>query len=121
MAIATVLVVDDESLQRRFVAAVLAGIAKVIQAASAEEALQRFDDPAERIDILVTDVSMPGMDGIDLARAARARVPTLPIVIVSGSYVLPEKPVDIPGSLFLPKPVDPVRLREVVALLAPPR
>jgi PAS domain S-box-containing protein len=55
---------------------------KVVRAESGDEALPLLE--TEQIDLLLTDVVMPGMSGIALARAARKRFPTLPVVLASG-------------------------------------
>ena len=84
-----VLLVDDEELVRVCTADVLVDLGyDVIEAASGEQALRLLDEgPAP--DVLVTDYLMPGMSGADLAQAARARKPGLPILIVSG-YANPD-------------------------------
>jgi CheY-like chemotaxis protein len=55
----------------------------VIEAGSAEEALRLVKEGVVP-DLLVTDHLMPGMNGVDLARALRSHRPSLPILIVSG-------------------------------------
>lgn len=82
-----VLLVDDEAPALRFLQAIVTKYAPDYQIAascpSAEEALAFLH--AHPVDLLITDISMPGgMDGITLAREARALRPTLRIVIVSG-------------------------------------
>jgi len=80
----TVLLVDDETLVRASTAAMLADLGfRVVEAQSAEEALRRLDEEMQ-VDILVTDHLMPGMTGTQLAGAARAQHPDLPVLIVSG-------------------------------------
>lgn len=63
--------------------------------------------------LLVTDVQMPGMDGLALADAARALVPDLPIVFVSGRA----RDVCYDRSRFLAKPVTRAALEEALAYL----
>jgi PAS domain S-box-containing protein len=78
------LVVDDEDLVRASTAEMLAELGyEVVEAGCAEDAL-RFLDGAERIDLLVTDHMMPGMTGVDLARAVRASRPRALVLILSG-------------------------------------
>ncbi|WP_235536283.1 MULTISPECIES: response regulator [unclassified Sphingomonas] len=55
----------------------------IVQATSAEDAL-RLADEAEPFDIVLTDVVMPGLSGVQLARRLNRRWPKLPIVLVSG-------------------------------------
>ena len=55
---------------------------EVLSAASAEEALALLE--REQVDLLFTDVVMPGMSGLQLASQVRARTPGLPILLASG-------------------------------------
>jgi CheY-like chemotaxis protein len=75
-----ILLVDDEPAVRHALSLLLdcAGYA-VETAASGEDALVRLE--ASRFDLLITDNLMPGMSGIELAEATRARTPELPIVM----------------------------------------
>lgn len=57
---------------------------EITQAQSAEEALRIADDEAVPFDIVLTDVVMPGLSGVQLARRLNRRWPDLPIVLVSG-------------------------------------
>jgi CheY-like chemotaxis protein len=79
----SVLVVDDERQVRRFIAESLRtqGFA-VTDVASGEAGLTALR--AERFDLLVADFAMPGMNGAELVRAARALQPDLRVLIVSG-------------------------------------
>ena len=83
----TLLVVDDEPTARAYAANVLrrAGY-DVLEAASGEEALRIAADPPARIDLLVTDFHMPGMNGDELALRLLETRPSLPVLIVSGSW-----------------------------------
>ncbi|OHC91257.1 MAG: hybrid sensor histidine kinase/response regulator [Sphingomonadales bacterium GWF1_63_6] len=84
MARGTALLVDDEDLVRMSTADMLNDLGyDVVEAGSAEEALQLIEGgvvPA----ILVTDHLMPGMNGEELARSLRTRLPEIPVLIVSG-------------------------------------
>jgi DNA-binding response OmpR family regulator len=68
-------------------------------------ALEAYDRADPRIDVIVTDMSMPGMNGRDLARTLRARGDGVPIVMVSG-FVDPLDDVEIAGLSVLQKPLD---------------
>ncbi|MDO9709340.1 ATP-binding protein [Paracraurococcus lichenis] len=92
----------------------------VLAADSAESALALLEEGA-RPAMLVSDVAMPGMDGLDLARRLRARWPALPVLLLSGyaERVIEEVP-DIEGIRFLAKPFGAAELlREVAAALGP--
>jgi signal transduction histidine kinase/CheY-like chemotaxis protein len=78
------LVVDDEDLVRASTADMLTELGyDVIEAACAEDALTLLDGP-DSVDVLVTDHMMPGMTGVELARAVRANRPQTNVLIISG-------------------------------------
>ena len=80
----TVLLVDDEELVRTSVAASLREIGfEVVEAASGTEALKLLQDNI-RPRVLITDHMMPGMSGATLARRAKATLPSLPVLLVTG-------------------------------------
>jgi signal transduction histidine kinase/CheY-like chemotaxis protein len=82
---ATVLVVDDNQQSRELVCEWLSACRFVVhQAVSGEAALAVLAGGLE-IDMLLTDFSMPGMNGIELARAVRKRVPGQPVIILTGN------------------------------------
>jgi PAS domain S-box-containing protein len=80
-----VLVVDDDARVRSLLASLLAtdGHA-VVAAASGEEALELLAREGDALDLVVTDYLMPGMSGLEVARAARARSARIGLVVVSG-------------------------------------
>jgi signal transduction histidine kinase/ActR/RegA family two-component response regulator len=81
---ATVLLVDDDPLILDSTAFLLEDLGhRVVQANSADSALAQLQVD-DSIDLIVTDFSMPRMTGIQLAEAARALRPDLPILITSG-------------------------------------
>ncbi len=109
-----ILLVEDEIFIRMDVAATLrnAGF-EVIEAACADAALE-YVQSGEPIDLLLTDVQTPGdLDGLALAQRVRARYPTMPVVIVSGSSDV-EGPARKLGK-FIPKPYDPVAIARLIA------
>ena len=80
----TALLVDDEELVRMSTADMLNDLGyDVVEAKSAEEALHLIEAGVAPT-ILVTDHLMPGMNGEELARSLRTRMPDLPVLIVSG-------------------------------------
>ena len=86
-AVRTVLLVDDEDGVRRLAERALVKSGwKVASAASGEAALALLErrSPALLIDIIVSDVIMPGMDGPTLVKAVRTQYPQLPALLVSG-------------------------------------
>lgn len=82
---ATVLVVDDEPVIRSLVTEVLQGEGHLVFSADCgAQALSLFRSHSE-IDLLVSDIAMPEMDGPSLARRLRAERPGLPVLLMSGS------------------------------------
>lgn len=79
-----VLVVDDDTAVREVTATILTELGyRVIEAGSGGAALEVLDQHAE-IDLMLVDFAMPGMNGAEVAREARARRPQLPILFVTG-------------------------------------
>jgi two-component system cell cycle response regulator CpdR len=101
---------DDDSL-RGFLARALerAGY-EVVACADGEEALTHLDEPW---DLLLTDIVMPGVDGIEVARQAAARQPSLRIMFITGfaAVALSAKDQAPAGAKVLAKPI---HLREIV-------
>jgi PAS domain S-box-containing protein len=80
-----ILLVDDDPDVRAVVAAMLREAGHtVIEAGSGGAALERLVDRAASIDLLIADLAMPGMNGFELARAARQERPDLPVLFVTG-------------------------------------
>jgi len=122
----TVLVVDDERNQREILGALIrdAGYG-VLLAASGEQALAMLE--REPVDLVLTDLRMPGMTGAELVDAILARYPGLPVIMTSaygtietaveavkkGAYYFFEKPVDRARLLIMiDRAVETLRLRE---------
>lgn len=82
---ATVLLVDDDDGVRRITQRSLSRAGyQVLTARTAEEALRVSDNPALKIDLLLTDVVMPGMNGAELADRVTAARPTVSVLFISG-------------------------------------
>ena len=73
----------------------------VIEAGSAEDALGALS--SMRIDVLVTDVNLPGLSGPELAVRARAVVPSVGVVFATGDYSVANA---VAGAVVLSKPYD---------------
>ena len=101
----TILVVEDEAIVRRSIRAYLElnGLT-VIDCADASEALKLASELKEKLAMLITDVVMPDMTGIELARSLVKQMPELPIIFMSG-YAAGEKGhEDFKHATFLQKP-----------------
>jgi PAS domain S-box-containing protein len=113
----TVVVVEDEAFVRQFVGDVLRRQgAEVLAFADPDEALRTLEDERRTVDLLVTDVVMPGMTGPSLVAAARRLRPALKVVFMSG-YVDDQDGLTAaaPSSAILEKPFGPIDLLERVA------
>jgi two-component system, cell cycle sensor histidine kinase and response regulator CckA len=102
-----VLLVEDEAPVRSFAARALRlrGYT-VLEAGSGEEALEVVADPDTRIDLLVSDVVMPGIDGPTWVRKAREDRPDVRVIFVSGyaEDVFRADGGGLPDAAFMPKP-----------------
>lgn len=102
-----VLLVEDEAPVRAFASRALRMRGyTVIEADCAEAALKALEDPALDVDLFVTDVVMPGMDGPSWVREALRDRPHVKVVFVSGyaEEALSDSQGQIPNAVFLPKP-----------------
>jgi two-component system, cell cycle sensor histidine kinase and response regulator CckA len=114
----TILLVEDEEAVRALAAHTLRARGyRVVAAGSAEEAL-RLADQQPAVDLLLTDVVLPGGSGIGLAERLTARLPRLAVVFISG-YLDPER-YDVAGVItrerLLQKPFSAAALAAAVRL-----
>lgn len=112
-----ILLVEDEAPVRAFASRALRlrGYT-VLEADSAEAALKTLEDQNLSVDVFVTDVVMPGMDGPSWVRKALKTRPDVRVVFVSGyaEDSFGETQMKIPNSVFLPKPFSLNDLTETV-------
>jgi two-component system cell cycle sensor histidine kinase/response regulator CckA len=98
-----VLVVDDEATIRRFAARVLAEHGfEVHQAANGAEALDLAQGADNRIDVVVSDIVMPRLNGVELMRQLALVRPQLPVILMSGyaGPQLAERGIEAPCSIL---------------------
>jgi CheY-like chemotaxis protein len=111
---ASILVVDDEPdvadlFRQRFRHEARHGTYVMHFAASGAEALDRLAGEIQPTLIAVlTDISMPGMDGLELLAEIKQRFPNLPVMIVTayGDHERRRRASELGAIEFLPKPVD---------------
>jgi len=112
-----ILFVEDEDAVRGVAAKLLRARGyEVIEAASGEEALELAETHAGEIDLMISDVVMPGMQGPDLLKQARPYLGEAPVMFISG-YAESEFSDLLEGERnisFLPKPIDIKTLAERV-------
>lgn len=109
----TILVVDDEAVIRDLCARALKGY-RVLQAADGEEALRLFEKGG--IDVILTDVMMPKMNGIDLLRRLKELEPTIVVIVMTGyaekDIILNALKADADD--FITKPLNILQLKTAV-------
>ncbi len=114
----TILVVEDGAAVRQLVSQMLLHLGyHVLQAESAEDALRLWGIQQPPIDLVLTDVVMPGMSGVDLARRLERIRPGVRILFMSG-YAEPPVLRGVGQSRFLQKPFTSItlgaRIREIL-------
>src|SRR5258706_10444843 len=105
----TILVVDDEASMREFLEILLTGEGfRVLTAPNGRTALEIFEKEKGAVDLVIQDLKMPGIDGVELLKRFKALSPDLPIVVITafstwdnaleamrlGSYDYIRKPFD---------------------------
>ena len=107
-----ILVVDDEELYRSSFEDVLTTLGyRVLTAGGGQEALSIYQERGEEIDLVLTDVMMPGMDGRALIDDLKKLDPSIYVVAMSGGYSESEWTASgSPADAFLAKPFDVDRL-----------
>lgn len=109
----TILIVDDEAIIRDLCCKALKGY-RVVQAGDGEEALRLFAQGG--IDVVLTDVMMPRMNGIELLRELKEREPTMVVIVMTG---FAEKDVILnalksDADDFIAKPINLLQLKTAV-------
>jgi signal transduction histidine kinase/ActR/RegA family two-component response regulator len=109
-----ILLVDDDDDVRQVAAALLEEIGYEVAAAESGEAALKLLKPGE-FALLITDVAMPGMTGVQLARQVRKLAPTLPIVFASGYADVQTFGEELADEILLKKPF---RIADVAARIS---
>jgi CheY-like chemotaxis protein len=112
----TVLVVEDDELLRSLIEVTLAHRGyRVLSAGGGDEAIALFEDRHGDIDLIVSDVVMPGMRGPELAARLREHTPGLRVVFMSGYTGDRVDLADVPpDAYFIEKPFSPDALAQTV-------
>ena len=113
----TYLIVDDEMIERKGIRMLLSRMnirENILEASNGEEALEVFEK--EKIDVLLTDINMPFMDGIELLSRIHEEYPGTETVIFSGydEFSYAKKAISYGVSAYILKPVNPEEFEKVV-------
>jgi two-component system cell cycle response regulator CpdR len=112
----TILFVDDDQPLRAVIAEALAAKGfRVLAADSGYEAMQLLAQ--EHIDVLFADIVMPGLNGIDLAKQAKALHPDLRVILATAYYSRAEEAKSLGKLLFKPLRADEIEA-EILNLMA---
>ena len=108
---ARILLAEDDDAMRQFLATALGRAGHDV--ASYPDGRQALAALTERYDLLIADIVMPGLDGVELARRARSADPNLRIMFITGfaAVVLDGGRAPVPGTSVLSKPF---HLRDLV-------
>ncbi|MDE0895355.1 MAG: sigma-54 dependent transcriptional regulator [Planctomycetota bacterium] len=119
MAVSRILVVDDDALSREFLAEAAESLGLVVDAVdSGQAALDRLN--AKDYDLVITDLRMPGMDGIELIQSMNVRHSEVPAVVITahGTIESTVQAMRLGARDFMVKPVSPDSIRLVVERVA---
>ncbi len=108
-----VMVIDDEAIHRETLAAILTDAGAEVTGCDSGTAALALLRVGRKFDLILSDVMMPGMDGVTFAREARILAPNIPVILVTGG----DSAVDTAlaeGSVAIIKPYSPDTLRTVV-------
>ncbi len=115
-----ILVVDDEPSVRETATRILRhGGHQVSASASAEEALEILNTGARNVELIVSDVCMPGMSGLELAKCVSEKASEISVILMSGynsrlSMLGMIRDGNLNGSRYLEKPFGAAQLLAVV-------
>lgn len=118
---ARILLAEDDTTERGLlVRGLTADGHSVVEAENGQVALQRLQADPSGFSVLVTDVDMPELDGIELARNAMAVNPSIKVLLISGYAASIERAADLAakGARSLIKPAALDRVRAEVRALA---
>jgi CheY-like chemotaxis protein len=113
-----ILYVEDNDLVREITLEILSSHT-VVAVASAEEALELFEPAA--FDVVVTDISLPAMSGLELAREILQRAPTVPIIIATGYNVKGDNFALGERARVIIKPIEQEQFDRLLNELCPPQ
>ena len=115
-----ILLVDDEEGYRELISRVLtkAGY-EVLQAADGLQALSLLEE--SKVDLVISDILMPALNGYALVARLRAKWPTMPVILTTGFLSQEAAKSMMNGSVdFIPKPINAETLLDMIQRRTPP-
>jgi len=115
-----ILIVDDEKNIRLMLSQALASDATLVETAvNGEEALQKLERSA--YDLMLLDLRMPGMSGLEVLRQAHAQYPAMPVIVLTAHGTVESAVEAMRGGAvnFLQKPFSPREIRDAVEKALP--
>jgi len=114
----TILIADDSAVMRSLLISTIEsfGDYRIIEASSGFEALRLL--PREKVDIILTDINMPDINGLEMISYLRANsnYETIPVIIISteGSQKDIDRGRELGANEYVIKPFNPVKLQELI-------
>jgi CheY-like chemotaxis protein len=110
----TILIVEDSELNRDLLVQIFEGSYDIEVAADGQAAVQIA--AARQLDLILMDIGLPGLSGLDAVRAIRARSLDVPIIAVSSRVMPGDRDLAFEAGCdeFVSKPIDDLRLVEMV-------
>jgi EAL domain-containing protein (putative c-di-GMP-specific phosphodiesterase class I) len=106
---------DDEQVRRSLARSLVATGYEVVTAENGQKAMQLLT--GNNFDVIVSDIAMPELDGIQLLRAIRERDTDVPVVLVTGvpDVATAMQAVKLGALVYLPKPIDLEEIKRLIA------
>lgn len=113
----SVLVVEDAAAMRLLIGHILTQAGhQTVLVGSVKEAMEVLD--TRRVDVVVTDLTLPGLGGLDLLQAMKSQADSPPVIVVTaeGEDAMRERALELGASAFLTKPFSRYELLDAVFL-----
>jgi two-component system, NtrC family, response regulator AtoC len=109
-----ILVVDDDPAVRKMLSLLLEAIAEVLTASTGEDGLRLV--AAQRPRLMLLDLVMPGIGGLEVLKAARALAPAMTVLMLTGEtdMALAKQALGLGAAEYVTKPFDMARLKEKI-------
>ena len=117
-----IIIADDDALMRQLLSRIVERTCLSFTASIAENGKQALEIyQTSGADLLITDATMPVMDGIDLVQAVREETTELPIIMLSGEPDIERKAYAAGVTVFLEKPTSMAQIERIITHVLPAR